>query len=285
MKRRDFISTGIMASAVLGIDALAKETGPTKETRKKFSDRVVLITGATSGIGEATARAFAEDGASVVFCGRRVELGKSVEASIREKGGKATFVRADVREEQDMKMLVAKCKELHGRLDIAFNNAGIAPGPKALVDTTFDDMMNVMKTNFFGILHAMKYEIPLLLASGGGAIINTGSASATHGSSEFAPYVSSKHAMTGLTKVAALELATKNISVNSIDPHNVATPMLERRAKMLKLPIDKLAVDMLDGKMVPASEIAKMVMFLASQENRVLHGQQLDLSKGAYLRV
>jgi 3alpha(or 20beta)-hydroxysteroid dehydrogenase len=125
----------------------------------------------------------------------------------------------------------------------------------------------------------MKYEIPLMLEKGG-TIINCGSYSSDHGHNGFSPYVSSKHAMAGITKVAALELATKGITVNSINPYCVETPMLERRAKVLGIKVSDLAGRRPSKKMSKPRDVAELVMYLASDENRILHGQQIDLSMG-----
>lgn len=285
MKRRHFLSSLLAASAV-GATAFSKDSAkaPAKDEsekrKKRFDGKVVLITGATSGIGEGTAHAFAEAGAKVVFCGRREKLGRAVEEAIRSKGGIANYIRADVSDEEQVKMFVAKCKELHGRLDVAYNNAGTAPSAKDIQNTSMELMMEVFKTNFFGVFYSMKYEIPLLLSSGGGAIINCGSYSSNHGSAGYSPYVSSKHALSGITKTAALELAKKNILVNSINPYSVETPMLERHARSIGVPLAKMAAYRPSQKNSSVRDVAELVMFLASPENRILHAQELDLSMG-----
>jgi NAD(P)-dependent dehydrogenase (short-subunit alcohol dehydrogenase family) len=284
MKRRQFITSLITTSATSSV-AFAQNLNlePKKMPvvpKKRFEDKVVLITGATSGIGEATAHAFAEAGAKVVFCGRRENLGLAVQESIRKKGGIATFIRADVGDEEQVKRLVSKCKELHGRLDIAFNNAGIAPAPKDLQDTSYELMMDVFRTNFFGVFFAMKYEAPLMIASGGGAIVNCGSYSSNHGSAGFSPYSSSKHAMSGLTKTAGLELNKHNIMVNSINPYSVETPMLKRLAKTRGIPVSLMGSRRPNKKNSTPREVAELVMFLSSPENRILNAQELDLSMG-----
>lgn len=280
MKRRQFLSQGLLSGVAVTASSLLVAPARAEESaKKKFSDKTVLITGATSGIGEATAHAFAEAGAKVVFCGRREKLGHEVQENIRKNGGIATYVRADVREEKQVRKLLAKCKELYGGLDIAYNNAGVAPAEKNIQDLESDEMMDVMATNFLGVFYAMKYEIPLMLEKGG-VIINCGSYSSDHGHAGFAPYVSSKHALAGITKAAALELATKGITVNSINPYCVETPMLERRAKLLGIKLNDLASRRPSRKMSKARDVAELVMYLASPENRILHGQALDLSMG-----
>lgn len=194
-------------------------------------------------------------------------------------------MRADVSSEDQVKMLVARCKELHGRLDIAYNNAGIAPSPKNIQDTTYEHVMNVFGTNFFGIFFAMKYEIPLMLASGGGAIINCGSYSSNHGSAGFSAYSASKHAVTGITRTAALELGKKNIFVNSVNPFAVETPMLSRLAKTVGIPVSQMGRRRPNGKNSTPRDVAELVMFLASPENRILHAQELDMSMGVNVQT
>lgn len=283
--RRKFLT--MTAAATVGASAGIAVTEASAEARAKktHNGQVVLITGATSGIGEATAHAFAARGAKVVFCGRRVELGKAVEKSIRAKGGVATYIRADVREENQMRDLVGECKKLYGGLHIAFNNAGIAPAPKNLEDLSFEEVANVMQTNFYGVFFAMKYEIPLIKESGGGSIINCGSYSSDHGMEGFVPYSSSKHAMSGITKVAALELAKSGITINSVNPYCVDTPMNRNRAKFLGVPIEELARNRPNQKMSAASDVADLVVYLSSKENRILHGQALDLSMGVNIKT
>ncbi|WP_254721885.1 SDR family NAD(P)-dependent oxidoreductase [Kovacikia minuta] len=193
-----------------------------------FAGKVVLITGATSGIGEATARAFAVEGAIVHFCGRREALGEQVAQSIQDAGGKATYQRADVRIEDDVKAFVNGCVKQYGRIDIAFNNAGIESSPNTIADRSLEDWMNVMTTNATGVFLSMKYEIPYMLRQGGGKIVNNASVSGHVGFATIAPYSASKHAIVSLTKVAALEYSDKNIRVNAIAPGAVDTPMLRR---------------------------------------------------------
>lgn len=141
----------------------------------RFAGKVVLITGATSGIGEATAQMFAKEGAKVFFCGRRESLGKQVETSIRSTGGEATYMRADVRKATEVKAFVDACIAKYGRLDIAFNNAGIDYPPNPIADTAIAEFDDLMNTNARGVFLGMKYEIPYMLKAGSGAIINMAS--------------------------------------------------------------------------------------------------------------
>jgi len=249
----------------------------------RFAGKVVLITGATSGIGEATARAMAGEGAKVVFCGRRLELGQQVEASVRSTGGDATFVRADVRNENEVRDLVDGCVSRHGRLDIAVNNAGIeSPRAARLHEQSMADMEEVWRTNVGGVFLGMKYQIPRMLAQGGGSIINTASISAEVGFATIAPYNSSKHAVASLTKVAALEYAADRIRINAFAPGAVDTPMLRRAAAAFGVSYDQIAQDYPIKRIVRPEEIAAVVMWLASDESSAMAGADVDAS-GGYL--
>nr|CEL21351.1 Dehydrogenases with different specificities (related to short-chain alcohol dehydrogenases) [Kibdelosporangium sp. MJ126-NF4] len=247
------------------------------------SGKVVLITGATSGIGEATARAFAASGARVYFCGRRERLGEQVAASIRSAGGEATFRRADVRDEAQVRDLVDACVRRYGRLDVAVNNAGIeSPRAARLHEQSLADMEAVWRTNVAGVFLGMKYEIPRMLAQGGGVIVNTASISAEVGFATIAPYNSSKHAVASLTKVAALEYAARNIRINAFAPGAVDTPMLRRAAEAFGMTYEQIAQGYPIKRIVRAEEMAGVVMFLASPAASAIVGTDLDAS-GGYL--
>ena len=219
---------------------VASEAG-TANPSGRFANKVVLITGATSGIGEATARAFAQEGAIVHFCGRREALGEKVAQEINAMGGRASYQKADVRSEQDVKSFIDTCVQRYGRIDVAFNNAGIESKPLTIADQSLDDWMNVMTTNATGVFLSMKYELPIMLKQGGGAIINNASVSSHVGFATIAPYSASKHAIASLTKVAALEYADKNIRINSISPGAVDTPMLRRALAAWKTDFETVA--------------------------------------------
>lgn len=164
------VSTGIALAA-----APAGALAPGRAARRRFAGKVVLITGATSGIGRTTAEAFAGEGARVVFCGRREALGRTVEAGIRAAGGEALFHRADVRRHEEVRALVDAAVARHGRIDIAFNNAGIFMTPGEIQDIEVDNFLDIMMTNAGGAFFAMKYEIPVMRRQGGGAIVNMAS--------------------------------------------------------------------------------------------------------------
>jgi NAD(P)-dependent dehydrogenase (short-subunit alcohol dehydrogenase family) len=253
------------------------------ERRGQFADKVVLITGATSGIGEATARAMAAAGARVFFCGRRAQLGRKVETSIRSTGGEVTYRRADVRNENEVRELVSACLRRYGRIDIAVNNAGIeTPRVARLHDQSMADMESVWRTNVGGVFLGMKYEIPQLLEQGGGVIVNTASISSEVGFATIAPYNSSKHAVASLTKVAALEYAADNIRINAFAPGAVDTPMLRRAAAAFGVTYEQIAQDYPIKRIVRPEEMATVVMWLSSDQSSAVTGTNLDAS-GGYL--
>jgi len=169
-----------------------------------FQDKVVLITGGTSGIGEATAILFAKLGAKVVIAGRRENLGDAIVDRIKSAGGEAIFVKTDVTSEDDVKSLVEQTVETYGRIDVAFNNAGVeATG--MVTDFTVDDYRKVFDINVLGVFLSMRYEIEQMLKQGGGSIINTSSIVGHAAMPGASIYIASKHAVEGATKTAALE--------------------------------------------------------------------------------
>jgi NAD(P)-dependent dehydrogenase (short-subunit alcohol dehydrogenase family) len=288
VSRRSFLGKGALS---LGGIALAGNVfGQTKNpvtpnsdkanSNGRFGGKVVLITGATSGIGEITAYAFAKEGAKVFFCGRRENLGKQVEAKIKNFGGEATYFRADVRREEEVKNFVEACVKKYGKLDIAFNNAGIEAPPKSIAELSFEEWDNVMRTNISGVFLSMKYEIPNMLKNGGGAIINTASVGGQCGFASIAPYGSSKAGVIQLTRVAAMELTDKNIRVNSISPGAVDTPMLRRALASWGAKIEDTAAGYPVKRLATSEEMARAVMFLASDEATIVVGTDFDVTGG-----
>lgn len=290
ISRREIIGAGAIGLASLAMfDGVSAQTQNPVESESnranpngRFKNKVVLITGATSGIGKTTAYAFAREGAKIFFCGRRENLGAANEREIQAFGGQATYMRADVRREEDVKSFVDGCVKKYGRIDIAFNNAGVEATPKTVAERPLEEWMNVMTTNATGVFLSMKYELPVMLKQGGGAIINTASVSGLVGFATIAPYSASKHAIISLTKVAALEYADKNIRVNSVSPGAVDTPMLRRALAAWKTDMETTAKDFPIKRIVQPEEIARAVMFLASDEATCIVGMDVDAT-GGYL--
>lgn len=290
--RRDFlgkgaIGLGAIALAASGSDVFGQTKTPVESKpdranpNGKFANKVVLITGATSGIGEGTAYAFAREGAKIFFCGRRENLGKQVEAKIKNFGGEATYSKADVRREEDVKNFVDACVKKYGRIDIAFNNAGIVnPTLKRLHEQPTAEFLDVLNTNAVGTFYSFKYELPQMLKQGGGYIVNTASISGHKGFSEIGPYSVSKHAMLGLIKVAAMEYAKDNIRITSISPGGVDTPMLRRVREQRGMTFEEGSKFIPIGRTNTVEEMAQAVMFLASPEASAFHGSLVDVTSG-----
>ncbi len=248
--------------------------------RERFRTRVVLITGATSGIGEASARAFAAEGARVFFCGRRADRGNAVAQSLHENGAEARFHQADVREERDVRGFVEACVETYGRIDIAFNNAGIEGPEGDLDEIPMDGEMgcrDVMRTNLDGVFFAMRYELPVMRRGRGGVVINTASSLAHEGADRWGAYSASKHGVIGLTRSAALANAGRNLRILSISPGAVDTALLRRMYGDLSL----FARTNPSGRIGVPEDIAAVVLNLAAPEMSYLNGVDLRVNGGS----
>lgn len=247
-----------------------------------FQNKVVLITGATSGIGKVSALAFGKAGAKVIVSGRREAEGQAVVSEIKAAGGEATFVKADVAVEADVAALVAKTVATYGRIDVAFNNAGVElTGP--IVEASEADYRRVFDINVWGVITSMKHEIAIMLKQGAGVIINTSSAAGHVGMAGASVYVASKHAVEGLTKAAALEYAKQGIRVNAVAPAAIETDMVTRftgggSEEALKYMHAMHPV----GRMGRSEEIANPVLFLASDAASFITGASLNVD-GGYL--
>ena len=244
-----------------------------------LTGKVALVTGGTSGIGRTTAVAFAKAGAKVVVSGRREAEGAETVKLIEEAGGEGLFVRADVAKEADIKALVAATVEKFGRLDIAFNNAGVEiAGP--IPEATEEDFYRVTNINVWGVLASMKHEIPVMLEQGGGTIINTSSVAGQVGMAGASIYVASKHAVEGLTKTAALEYADKGIRVNAVAPRFIQTDMADRFAGTEDEMRDYIISLHPLGRPGVTREVADAVVWLASDEASFVTGHSLPVDGG-----
>lgn len=270
-----------VAGAVQGNAEQPSPSGsPGRGLAGRFNQKVVLITGATSGIGRVTAEAFAREGAKVVFCGRRVTLGEQVQNEIKRAGGEALYVRADVTVPADIIALVDTTVKTYGRLDIAFNNAGFEGSLAPMHETTMENWDVVMNTNLRGVWLSMKAEIPQMRKQGSGAIINTASVQGLAANPEFTAYTASKHGILGLTKTAALENAARNIRVNAVAPGPIDTAMTNRtlngdaairRQLENRVPVKRI------GR---PEEVARAVLWLASDESPFVTGTFLTIDGG-----
>lgn len=244
--------------------------------------KVAIVTGGSTGIGRATAIDMAKEGASVVVADVNENEARETVKQIRAAGGEAVFISCNVADEASIKNMVAETVKQYGGLHIAFNNAGIAGAQGPVADQTLDNWNSVIGVNLTGVFLCMKYEIPEMLKSGGGSIINCASILGSVAFAGAAAYTASKHGVSGLTKVAALEYATAGIRVNAVGPGFVVTPMLQN-AGMLDNPDVRKMVESLHpvNRLGQPEEIASLVSFLASDKASFITGQ-LILDDGGY---
>jgi NAD(P)-dependent dehydrogenase (short-subunit alcohol dehydrogenase family) len=245
----------------------------------RLKEKSVLITGASSGMGEAAALAFAREGARLVLAARRQDEGERVSRAVRELGAEAVFVRADVTAEADIRRVVDEAVIRYGRLDVAFNNAGSEGVAAELAEQTADNYDLVMNTNVKSVFLSMKYEIQAMLGTGGGAIINNASMGAYIGFPNLAIYIASKHAVMGLTKTAGLEYFKRGIRINAVCPGIIDTPFQDRvwgneDAKQ------GFARSTPPGRIGTSEEVADSVLFLASDRASFYSGQGLVIDGG-----
>ncbi|MGL4622838.1 MAG: glucose 1-dehydrogenase [Chroococcidiopsis sp.] len=288
VSRRRILTVGATSlAATVGATQIAQAQGrkPNPSTSEsanhgQFAQKVVLITGATSGIGMVTAKAFAREGAKVFFCGRRENLGAKVQTEIRQAGGDATYMRADVRQEKDVQAFVNGCVAKYGRLDIAFNNAGVDFPPNPIADTLTDEFDDLMNTNARGVFLGMKYEIPQLLKAGGGAIVNMASIGGHRAFPNIVGYGASKAAVIHMSTIAAQEYTGKNIRVNAIAPGLIDTPMVDRVERDWKMSKEQLAATYPIERIGKPEEVATAVLWLASDRASYVSGALLDIDGG-----
>jgi NAD(P)-dependent dehydrogenase (short-subunit alcohol dehydrogenase family) len=247
-----------------------------------LSGAVVLITGALTGIGRATAIAFAKEGSRIVVSGRRQQEGLDFAAELRDMGAEAAFIYADVRHEEDIKNLIGRTIERFGRLDIAVNNAGTEGKPGPVTDQTAESYAATFETNVLGVLLSMKHELLVMKAQGHGSIVNVSSTLGIRGGAGASVYSASKHAVEGLTKSAALEVASMGVRVNAVAPGPIETGMFDRfsgnpdskeRTKA-KMPVQRL------GR---PEEVANIIVYVGSNGSPFLIGQSVIIDGGRSL--
>ncbi len=240
---------------------------------------VVLITGALTGIGRATALAFASEGARLVVSGRRDDAGQALVTELRDAGVEAEFIRADVRHEDDVQNLVDKTVARFGRLDVAVNNAGTEGKPGPVIEQTADSYAATFDTNVLGVLLSMKHELRVMQPQGSGSIVNLSSTMGHRGAPGASIYTASKHAVEGLTKSAALEAAAFGVRVNAIAPGPIDTAMLDRFTGNPGRKAGLVAGVPLKRAGRP-EEIADAIVFAASDKASFISGQIIAVNGG-----
>ena len=246
--------------------------------------KVAIITGGSSGIGRATAVALAKDGVKVTIAARRATEGEETVQLVKEAGSEAIFVRTDVTKEDDVKSLVEKTVKVYGRLDYAFNNAGIEEMMTPFVEQTSDTYDQIMNVNVKGIWLSMKHEIPEMIRSGGGAIVNNSSIAGVMGFPQMPIYIASKHAVLGLTKSAALEYSKSGIRINAVAPGAVETDMAKRVVEDNKQFLETVKSMHPIGRIAEPEEIANAVAWLLSDKASFVLGHTLLIDGGMVSR-
>ena len=244
-----------------------------------MKNKVILITGALTGIGRATAIAFAREGAHVVVCGRRDDAGNALVTELRAVGAEAEYIRADVRHEDDVRGLVDRTVKRFGRLDVAVNNAGTEGKPGPVTEQTAESYASTFDTNVLGTLLSLKHELRVMLPQRQGSIVNVSSTFGRAGGPGASVYVASKHAVEGLTKAAALEVAGSGVRVNVVAPGPIETGMLNRftgdeekkAALVSRVPLKRAGLP---------EEIAQTIVFLASEKASFITGVSIAVDGG-----
>jgi NAD(P)-dependent dehydrogenase (short-subunit alcohol dehydrogenase family) len=247
---------------------------------RQFEGKVALVTGGSSGIGLATALAFAREGAKVVIADVQEGNERTVSDLIRREGGQAVFHECDVSQSYQVRNVVEMILENFGRLDFACNNAGIEGKQVATADSDEAQWSRILEVNLSGTYLCMKHEIPAMLRNGGGAIVNISSIAGLAGFAGMGAYVASKHGMLGLTKTAALEYATQGIRVNAICPGVIQTPMIERLLESDPGLRAQLTAGSPMGRFGRPEEIAAAVTWLCSTGSSYATGQHLTIDGG-----
>jgi NAD(P)-dependent dehydrogenase (short-subunit alcohol dehydrogenase family) len=245
-----------------------------------FAGKVAFVTGAANGIGRAAALAFAREGASVVLADVSEQSNQETGRIIEELGGHALAVRCDVTRAQDVKAALDKGVEAFGRLDFAFNNAGIEYTIKPMADVTEEEWDRIIDIDLRGVFLCMKYEIPLILKQGGGAIVNTSSGAGVRGFKGGAAYVAAKHGIVGLTKSAALDYAPSNIRINAVCPGIIDTPMMDRFSGGTAEGRQAVITQEPVGRMGKPEEIAATVVWLCSDATSFVVGHAMVVDGG-----
>lgn len=245
-----------------------------------LQNKVVLVTGGASGIGRVTALALAQAGAKVAIADVNAAAGEEIAQLIRERQSEALFVPTDVGDAAAVQALIQTIVATYGRLDCAFNNAGIEGLPTRTADASEDDFDQIMRVNVKGVWLCMKYELQQMVAQGGGVIVNTASVAGLVGAHSLPIYSASKHAVVGLTKSAAVEYARKGVRVNAVCPTVIRTPMVERGLAALPQFMDVVKQSIPMRRIGEPEEVAAAVLWLCSDASRFVTGATLTVDGG-----
>jgi len=246
-----------------------------------FAGKAAFVTGAASGIGRATALAFARQGASVAAADVQDEANAETVRLVEQLGGRAIAVRCNVTEAAEIKAALAKTVEAFGRLDYAFNNAGIEPKkPAPTADYDEGEWNRIINVNLRGVFLCMKHEIPLILKQGGGAIVNTSSGAGVIGIRNSPAYTAAKHGVIGLTRAAALDYAAQNLRINAVCPGYIDTPMMDRFTGGTAEGRGKVVAEEPAGRMGKPEEIAAAVLWLCSDAAAFMIGHAMVVDGG-----
>jgi NAD(P)-dependent dehydrogenase (short-subunit alcohol dehydrogenase family) len=243
-----------------------------------FKDKVALITGGASGIGEACVFTFARAGAKVLIADLNVELGEKTVEAVRQAGGKAHFVQANVADPGSVENMVEAAVQTFGRLDIAVNNAGIVGVSNPVGEYSLDDWHRVINVNLNSVFYCMRYEIPIMVEQGSGTIVNMASMLGSVGFANQSAYVASKHGVVGLTRTAALEYGKNGLRINAVGPGFIKTPLYgPSLSKETEVRLGELH---LNGRMGEPQEVANLVAFLCSEQASLITGSYYLVDSG-----
>ncbi len=250
------------------------------QTKFQFKDKVAFVTGGSTGIGRATALAFAESGATVIVADVNDDAGTQTVRMIEKIGGSSVFIKCNVADPADVKAAIDKTVSLYGRLDFAFNNAGIEGTSASTVDCSEENWQKVIDINLKGVWLCMKYQIPQMIKQGGGSIVNCASIAGVVGFMGSPAYVASKHGIVGLTKTAALEFVKSNVRINAVCPGVIQTPMIDRFIEGNAEAQGLLTAGEPIGRVGQPNEIASAVLWLCTEGAAFVVGHPMVIDGG-----